>query len=320
MRRPCIVALAVIATLVSGAAAPSFGARVRVDPGHSLTAALARAGDHATIVLAAGVWREPVVVDRPGVHLIGQGPARTRIDCTGLALARGKACIVVAAPGVVIEKLAIEGAVLPPERGANGACIRNEHGIDLTLRGISCAHSQDGLLTDGGRILIEDSKFFDNGWTGYTHNIYLSGPCEAVIRRTEMRGARIGHELKSRCATLVVEDPTIVVERGSRALDIPDGGMVTVRGGRIVQGATPDNADIVGFTPEACRHPGDLTMIGVSIETAYAGARIRNYDRCPGAAIRLEGVRIVAGAVALVGRVERIGPSPSGSAMDPSAP
>ena len=311
MIRSRIAAVIASAILVPAMAASAGSARVRVAPGKSLAAAMARAPENATIVLGAGVWREPLVIDRPGVTLVGQGAARTRIDCTGLALARGKACIVVAAPGVVIEKLAIEGAVLPPEHGANGACIRNEHGIELTLRNISCAHSQDGLLTDGGRILIEDSKFFDNGWTGYTHNIYLSGACEAVIRRSEMRGARVGHELKSRCATLLVENTTLIVERGSRALDVPDGGMVTVRGGRMVQGAHPDNAEIVGFTPEACRHPGDLTLIGVEIETAYAEARIRNYDRCPGAAIRLDGVRITPpGAVALVGRVERIGPSP----------
>jgi len=174
---------------------------------------------------------------------------------------------------------------------------------DLTLRGIHCSRSQNGLLTDGGHILIEDSRFDDNGWTGFTHNIYLSGACDAIIRRTEIRGARVGHELKSRCATLLVEDSILVVARGSRALDISDGGMVTVRGGHIVQGADSDNADVIGFTPEACRHAGDLNLIGVTIESAYAGAIIRNYDRCPGAAIRLERVRFSGDPVAFVGRV-----------------
>jgi hypothetical protein len=290
------------------AAASCAAGELCVAPGQRLGQAIALAPPNTTISLAPGAWREAVVIDRPGLTLIGAGAERTRIDCTGQPLARGKACIVVAAPGVVIERLSIEGAVLP--QSDNGACIRNEANIALTLRFIRCAHSQEGLLSAGGRILIEDSTFLDNGWNGFTHNIYLSGACEAVVRRTEIRGARVGHELKSRCARLLVEESTLVVVHGSRALDVPDGGMVTVRGGRIVQGADTDNADIVGFTPEHCLHPGDLSLIGVTIETARVDAQIRNYDRCPDAVIRLAGVHVVGLPIALVGRVEQVGPAP----------
>ncbi len=88
------------------------------------------------------------------------------IDCAGLKLAGDKACILLAADGITLENLEISGAVLPDDVGANGACIRNERALSFTLRRVVCHGSQDGLLTDGGGAVIENSEFYDNGWTG----------------------------------------------------------------------------------------------------------------------------------------------------------
>ncbi len=253
----------------------------------TLTAAAAAARSGDVIEVMGGTYEESVMLRT--ARLVVRGiSGRPHFDCTGLRIAGEKACLLLAGPGITLENLEISGAVVSDASGANGACVRNEPNLDFTLHRIVCHSSQNGLLTNGGAITIEGSEFFDNGWNGFTHNVYFSGDCSKVtVRNSIFRDARVGHEFKSRCRETVIENSTFRATRASRALDLPDGGTVTITGGTIVQGPGAQNTQMIGYSPESCRYPGNVTIRGMRIVGNHPDGMIANFDKCPGGAIRL---------------------------------
>jgi hypothetical protein len=255
-----------------------------------LSDALAVARPGMTIEITGDTYRETVEVGTRDITI--RGVAGTpRFDCAGLALTGDKACLLLAADGITLENLDISGAVLSDAMGANGACIRNEPNRSFTLRRIACHGSQDGLLTSGGKVVIENSEFYDNGWTGLTHNVYLSGKCTVIVRGSTFRDARIGHEFKSRCQRTEVSDTVFRSTRGSRALDIPDGGETMVYRSTIEKTLGAESEEIVGFAAESCTYPGDMILKDVTIVNSRPDAKIHNFDKCDGRPIVLDGVR-----------------------------
>jgi hypothetical protein len=270
-----------------------------------LSDAVAAARPGVTIEITGGTYRETVAVRTR--DLIIRGVAGTpHIDCAGLRLTGDKACILLAADGISLENLDVSGAVVPDAVGANGACIRNEPDLNFTLRRISCHGSQDGLLTNGGRVVIENSEFYDNGWTGLTHNVYLSGKCSAVIvRGSTFRDARVGHEFKSRCQRTEISDSLFRSTKGSRDLDIPDGGDTMVYRSTLVKTVGAESQEIIGFAAESCAHPGDMILKDVTIVNSRQDASLHNFDKCQGRTIVLEGVRTQGMPVRQIGYIVR---------------
>lgn len=268
----------------------------------SLGAALAAASTGDVVEVTSGIYRESVKIIVAKVTIRGVGGV-PHFDCTGLGLVDGKACLLLAADEVTLEGLEISGAVLGEDRGANGACIRNEPNLSYTVRRVLCHGSQDGILSDGGKILIEGSEFFDNGWTGQTHNVYFSGNCVVTVRGSIFRDARIGHEFKSRCRKTEISDSTFKSTRGSRNLDISEGGETLVYRSTLTKALNTDNAELVAFAPESCSHPGDMTLKDVRIVNADPRAAIHNYDRCAGHPIVLQNVTVEGTPVREIGYV-----------------
>lgn len=256
-----------------------------------LSQAVAVAAPGMTIEVDAGTYHESITIQVPHLTIRGTG-STPHIDCTRLQLAGDKACILLAADGITLENLDIGGAVLPEADGANGACVRNEPNLSLTLRRIVCHHSQDGLLISGGKIVIENSEFYENGWTGLTHNAYLGGKCIAVVRGSIFRDARVGHEFKSRCQHTEITDSTFQSTHGSRNLDIPDGGDVMMYRSFLVKTSGAESEQIIGYTAESCHNTGNMVLKDVKITNNKVNAAIQNFDKCSGTAITLEGVSI----------------------------
>jgi hypothetical protein len=265
-----------------------------VGPGRAY-ATLARAvsavrrGD--TIEIEPGTYHESVNIERDNVTVRSVG-GRVHIDCAGLRPVQDKACVLLGGDNVTLEGLEISGAEIADGLGANAACVRNQPNRSFTLRRISCHHSQNGVLTDGGAIVIENSEFYENSWTGSTHNAYLSGNCQSVVvRGSTFRDARVAHEFKSRCQRTEISASIFRSTRGSRAIDIPDGGEIIISGGLIAKGAQAASEEIISFAPESCRLSGGSMQIkGVRFENARTGAVIHNFDNCRGVPIVLQGV------------------------------
>jgi hypothetical protein len=265
-------------------------------PGRSLKAdgdialAIERARNGDTIEIGPGLHTTTFAVRASNVTIRGVG-GRPHISCAGLRLSSDKACILLVGDNITLENLEISGAEISESLGANAACLRNEPGRNFTLHGIICHSSQNGLLTSGGSVLIEGSEFYDNSWTGQTHNVYLSGDCPLVtVRNSIFRDARVAHEFKSRCRKTVITDSTFRSRMGSRTLDISDGGDTLIANVTIFRASSVSNADIIGFAPEGCRFSAPMRVIRSRIVNEHPHGSITNYGKCEGQPIVLEGV------------------------------
>ena len=252
--------------------------------------ALARIGD--TIEILGGTYHESITVTAKNLTIRGIA-GRPHLDCAGVALAGDKGCVLLKADGVTLDNIEISGAVIADGLGGNGACIRN-NGPDqsFTVRNIICHGSQEGILSDGGAAVIENSEFYDNGWSDSTHNVYLSGNCTATVRGSVFRDARVGHEFKSRCRKTEISDSTFRSTKGSRNLDIPDGGETMVYRSRLSKTPGAQNMEYIGFAAESCAHPGDMVLKDVHIENSMRDALIHNFDKCEGHPIVLQQVTV----------------------------
>jgi hypothetical protein len=290
----CAALLLLLAAPFAATAAPAQCAAdaLCVGPGQqfaTLAAALAAVPAGGTIDIVAGTYREAARIDRPGVTLRGIG-GRPHFDCTGVRPANDKACLLVAANGVTFDNLEISGAQISEELGANAACIRNLPENGFTVRNVICHGSQEGILSYGGTIAVDRSLFYDNGWTDRTHNVYFDGDCTVTVRDSTFADARDGHEFKSRCPVTKIYGSTFRSSRGSRNLDIPDGGATLVDHSVLVKTVNAPDEEIVGFTAESCKHPGTMTLRDVRIVNSRRGAVIHNFDRCTGHPIVLDHV------------------------------
>lgn len=289
----------------------------------TLSAALAVARERNVIEIAAGMYRESATVAVANLTIRGVD-ARPHFNCAGVALQANQACLLLAADGATLENLDISGAEISENAGSNGACIRNAPNMSFTLRDVICHASQAGLLAQGGVILVENSEFYDNGWNEFSHNVSFGGECSVTVRGSVFRDSRVGHEFKSRCFSTVIADSIFRSTRGSRDIDIADGGETSLYHSILVKTLGTDSKDLIGFASESCTHPGDMLIKDVRIINADPAAQIRNFDRCAGHAIFLEAVSFEGFPPKKIGYIKDEGaaisglaPPSSGSAIVP---
>ena len=250
----------------------------------TLSDALGAAAPGALIEIFGGVYHETAEIKVPRVTLRGVG-GTPHIDCSGEPLAGDKACLFLAATGITLDNLEISGA-------ARGACISDGAGTGFTLRRIYCHGSQEGVVAAGGAITIEDSQFFDNGWTRTAHNADFSGDCTLSVRGSIFRDARLGNEFTSGCRKTEISDSTFSSTQGISELDFPTGGDTLIYRSTIAKGAGSHGETIIAFTRDGCTHPGALQLKSVHISNARPIAKIRNYDRCTARPLILQDVSI----------------------------
>jgi hypothetical protein len=264
-----------------------------VGPGQAYTRisdALKAARDGDIIEIVGGTYNDTGAISAQNVAVRGVA-GRPHIDCTGIRPTQDKACILLLGQNDVLENLEISGAQISERLGANAACVRNGHDVSFTLRQIICHDSQDGILSDGGTIVIEESEFFGNGMNDLTHNVYFSGNCVSVtVRGSQFHDALVGHEFKSRCAKTEITDSTFRSTKGSRDLDLPDGGDVLVYRSTLEKMDGAQSEEIVGFAAESCKYPGDMVMRDVRIINRRTRGVIHDFDKCEGHAIVLQNI------------------------------
>ncbi|HJS31518.1 MAG TPA: right-handed parallel beta-helix repeat-containing protein [Alphaproteobacteria bacterium] len=254
----------------------------------TLAQALQYASDGALIEIVGGVYRESVAIDRNRITIRGVA-GRPHFDCRGIRIADDKGCLLLRGEGITLDNLEISGAEIAPELGANGACVRNGRGRSFSIHGVICHDSQNGILTDGGSILIENSEFYDNGLAGRAHNVYLAGDCiEVTVRNSSFHDARGGHEFKSRCRRTTILDSSFQSTRASRNIDVPDGGETFIYNTLLSKSLGSDNVEFVAFAAESCRHPGPMHLRRVRIINRHPRGAITNFDKCHGQPIIIE--------------------------------
>lgn len=236
--------------------------------------AAAQDGDVIEIDAAGNYDGDVCAIYRNNLTIRGVN-GRARIDAAGM-YAQGKGIWVVAGDNTVVENIEFSGARVPDR---NGAGIRLDSG-NLTVRNCVFHHNETGILGGFyGKVLIEHSEFYDNGYgDGQSHNIYLNaGVAEFTLRYSASRRAIVGHLVKSRAAKNYILYNRLTQETGtgSYEIDLPSGGVAYVIGNVLQQGDTTQNRSMISYGMEGLRTdvaPELYVVNNTFVSTRSAGA------------------------------------------------
>lgn len=232
----------------------------------SLAAAAAQNGDTVDIDVGAYAsdactWDADNLLIR-GVPVAGSAMKYAHMDSKGVH-AQGKGIWVVDGKNTTIENIEFSGAKVPDE---NGAGIRQE-GPGVTIRNCYFHDNENGILADGGEMVIEFSEFNHNGLgeSGRTHNIYISSAASFTLRHCYSHHAVIGHNVKSRAKKNYILYNRIMDEAdgtSSYDIDLPDGGFAVIMGNVIQQGPDTDNPSLVSYGAESLKNaPNEIHLV-----------------------------------------------------------
>ncbi len=251
------------------------GRRLEVGPGKTYAtprAAAAAAQSDDVILISAGDYVGDVAVwPQSNLTLCGVG-GRARLFANG-RYAAGKGIWVIQGSDVVVENVEFHGAKVPDK---NGAGIRAE-GNGLTLRDAGFFDNENGILgPNRGDLTIERSTFARNGFgDGFSHNVYV-GPADRVrVNTSFFHEAKIGHNFKSRAKETRIENSYFMdgpAGTSSYLVNVPNGGVVVLRGNLLQKGPRADNPNSVAFGEEGLTWATNtLELVHNTLASTYAG-------------------------------------------------
>lgn len=226
----------------------------------SLTAAMNASSAGDTLGLTPGLYVEDFPLITHSLTIEGLG-GLAQLQTPLPEPANGRAILSVAGNAgadLTVINLELSGAVDPAN---NGAGILFETGNGTLTVSHSWIHgNQDGILTGTtGAITIENSEIDHNGVDpvnpryGFDHNVYVGAATSLTVTGSYIHDALGGHEIKSRAAVTTITDNRIfdLASAASYSIDIPDGGLATITGNVIEQGANSPNRYSIHFGGEA---------------------------------------------------------------------
>lgn len=244
------------------------------------SAAAAASLDNDTIRIAAGNYTGDVATwSRANLTICGMG-GKTHLYANGNS-AGGKAIWVAAGNNLVVENIVFHDATVPDR---NGAGIRIEPNMNITIRGCGFLDNEDGILGGSGtsNIVIERSEFARNGYgDGLSHGIYIGQANSLIVRQSFFHSTKIGHNLKSRAKASIVENSYFMDGASGTAsyqLEFPNGGDVFLRGNLIQKGPNADNSTLVSFGAEGISvwPTNALELRHNTLVSTYSGANFIN--------------------------------------------
>jgi hypothetical protein len=227
-------------------------------------------------------------------------PGRTVVLKATVPLPNGKGIIAMVS-SLKVNGLTFTGAEIANALGGNAAGIRDQNTgpASLIVENSIFTGNQEGILTGfdaNETIAVSNSKFINNGNPShgyFQHGLYVNYAGRAIVRNNLFCGQLIGHDVKSRAAVTVVEnnriydaaaDPALGCNAGSSsyAIDAPNGGVVTISGNRIIQGATTENERMVAYGEEGLRYAANKFLVSSnSFSSSGVPGAIAIYDpRC----------------------------------------
>ncbi len=235
-----------------------------------------------TLTLPAGQIFGTCFLPAANSTIAGAGSALTIIDGKGIRPFQDKALIVTGAPGQKIRALTAQNSNISAALGANAAGIRDSgDGIGFAIDGdVHLQNNQNGVLAFASNFAIDGVVANDNGTgDGYTHDLYFGGnPTTSVsVSNSSVSKANGGHALKSRAGTTTVTNTVLTAGGNGAAIDVPDGGLVTISGGKLVMPAgLGPTLNMIAFGLESAKNAATgmtLTLTGgVSWEDATGAA------------------------------------------------
>jgi Ca2+-binding RTX toxin-like protein len=230
----------------------------------TIAAAVAASRDGDVLLVQAGTYTNDFATITTDITINAVG-GMARLVAT-VPPPNGKAMFVTRAD-ITLEGLEFTGARVADQ---NGAGIRFEGG-NLTIERSYFHNNENGLLSGtypDGTIIIRDSEFAFNGrGDGKTHGLYVGRIAKLTVEDSYFHDTSVGHHIKSRAMETVIRDNRIH-DNGSTAsysIDLPNGGVNTVTGNSIEQGARSQNPAIVHLGGEGTPYAGTSLLLADNI-------------------------------------------------------
>ncbi len=226
----------------------------------SINSAVSAAAAGDTVQIQAGTYLNDFTTITKAITLTAvDGPV---VMSATTSPPNGKAILTIDASATV-DGITFTGASVGD---LNGAGIRYEAG-DLVVRNCVFYDNQDGILGNavaGGTILIDKSEFSHNGaGDGRSHNIYIGQIAKLTIQNSYFHDAIVGHEIKSRADTTIIQNNRIFDNGGSASypIDLPNGGVAVVQNNIIEKGANAQNMWTIHYGGEATPNAGSNLLV-----------------------------------------------------------
>ena len=240
------------------------------------------ASHHIDIYVAPGTYKNdfPNVTRAMTISVNpSQAGQQVLLDATE-ALPNEKGIILTTA-SLTVDGLTFEGAEIPNSEGGNGAGIRDQNtgaGASLIVENSIFTGNQEGILTgydSSEAVEIIGSKFLNNGNPSpldYQHALYVNYAGSLTVSSSLFCGQLIGHDIKSRAAATTVEnsqiydgaaDAAVGCRAGSTSfgIDIPNGGVATITGDQIIQGAATENYKLIDYGEEGLLYSDNSILL-----------------------------------------------------------
>ncbi len=197
-----------------------------------------------------------------------------------------------------------------PDR--NGAGIRAE-GTNLTVTRCAFRKNQDGILAGNNlnsTIRVEYSEFEQSGaGDGLSHAIYINHIKAFLFFYNYSHGTEVGHECKSRAHFNFIAYNRLSNEngRGSRNLDLPNGGTSVVIGNVFHKGANAENGNVIGYGLEGLSDTVDNSLY-LSHNTVVSSRSLSTFLRMDSNTTLLRSVNnvFVGNITVMIGSAERV--------------
>jgi hypothetical protein len=297
----CIIAfLAIEAISIADAAIIKVGPNRALQlPSHA--AAVVQHGD--IVEIDAGVYPRDAAVWRADNLTIKGVEGIARLPSGGVSV-EGKAIWVIKGSGVTVENIEFMDSSVASH---NGAGIRAE-GLELKISNCIFRNNENGILAGDnkrGSVTIEQSVFDNNGYgDGYSHNIYIGALRLFILKNSVIRGARIGHQVKSRAAENIIENNLIedgLNGRSSYLIDLPSGGRALVVGNKLHQGLHAENSTMLAYGAEQMLHQINEVRL---IDNIFIN---ENPEGCRAVWIKPQGVKLEVTGNRFVGCMQKNG-------------
>lgn len=192
---------------------------IHVTPADDLQAIFDSAGEHSTVCLAPGLYRQKTVIRTPGLSLIGAGAEETKIVYDDYALKKDEQgrdyvtfrtyTLAVCAPGVRMKNLSIVNDALHPEIKGQEVAL-TVYADDFSMENCRLTSTQDtlflgplppdlierydGFLSDELRLGGEMKQRFENCLIEGTVD-FIFGCGDALFENCEIRSLRDARDL-----------------------------------------------------------------------------------------------------------------------------
>jgi hypothetical protein len=207
--------------------------------------------------------------------------------------------IILTVASLTVNGLTFTGAQIDNSLGGNGAGIRDQNtgpGATLMILNSTFTGNQEGILTGDDAdetISVTNSNFTNNGNPNinyFQHGLYVNGGTSLTVSNSLFCGQLIGHDIKSRAQATIVSgnqlydgaaNPALGCDAGSSslAIDVPNGGMVSISGNQIIQGATSQNYKMVDYGEEGLAYGNNsLAVSGNSFTSSGTPSATAIYD------------------------------------------